>query len=578
MPFERRVGRFLEILEICQALWRRDGVSFHGKHFTLEDVTMEPKPHRAGGPPIWIGGSGPIALREAARFDAWFPTGPSVEFFAEQFPRIQAAARAAGRPADAVTGAAYVTLALDPSPAAAEKRLHGFLEHYYSAPAAVIMKRQATYAGPVEGCVEWLRRWIASGARHISLRFAGGDQLAQVDEVASRHPAEAQVSFRPTMTCSGCGHGNPEGVRFCGGCGARLDVVCASCQAPNPPGNRFCHGAAEPSRAEAAPGRFASPQAYTPKHLAEKILTTGSALEGERKQVTVLFVDVSGFTSLSERLDPEDVHRLMSRAFELMLAEVHRYEGTVNQFLGDGIMALFGAPIAHEDHARRAVHAALGIARALEGYQAELAPRGISFRARQGLNTGLVVVGSIGSDLRMDYTAVGDTTNVAARLQQAGEPGRVTISEATHRLVRGYFETRPLGALHLKGKTESVAAWEVVAAHETRTRLEVEADRGLTPFVGRERELRLAGRRLRARAGRPGAGRLPRRRARASASPACSSSCAGGSATARPGRRVTACRSGRPWHSTRWWTFSSASSASRRPTARRPSPRRSSAA
>jgi len=184
--FERRVGRFLEILEICQALWRRDGVSFKGKHFTLEDVTMEPKPHRAGGPPIWIGGSGPTALREAARFDAWFPTGPSVEFFAEQFPRIQAAARAAGRAADAVIGAAYVTLALDSNPAAAEKRLHEFLENYYSAPAPVIMKRQATYAGPVEGCVEWLRRWIASGARHISLRFAGGDQLAQVDEVASR--------------------------------------------------------------------------------------------------------------------------------------------------------------------------------------------------------------------------------------------------------------------------------------------------------------------------------------------------------------------------------------------------------
>ena len=135
----------------------------------------------------------------------------------------------------------------------------------------------------------------------------------------------------------------------------------------------------------------------------------------------------------------------MSRAFDLMLTEVHRFEGTVNQFLGDGIMALFGAPIAHEDHARRAVHAALGIARALDAYQAELRPRGITFRARQGLNTGLVVVGSIGSDLRMDYTAVGDTTNVAARMQQVSEPGQVTISEATHRLVHGYFETRSLG-------------------------------------------------------------------------------------------------------------------------------------
>ena len=291
------------------------------------------------------------------------------------------------------------------------------------------------------------------------------------------------------MTCLGCGHGNPEGVRFCGGCGARLEIVCANCQAPNPPGNRFCHGCGGALQAEAATGRFASPQAYTPKHLAEKILTTGSALTGERKQVTVLFVDVSGFTSLSERLDPEEVHRFMSRAFDLMLAEVHRYEGTVNQFLGDGIMALFGAPIAHEDHARRAVHAALGIGRALEAYQTELAPRGIRFRARQGLNTGLVVVGSIGSDLRMDYTAVGDTTNVAARLQQASEPGRVTISEATHRLIHGYFATRPLGALQLKGKAEAIAAWEVVSAHEARTRLEVEADRGLTPFVGREREL-----------------------------------------------------------------------------------------
>jgi class 3 adenylate cyclase/tetratricopeptide (TPR) repeat protein len=290
------------------------------------------------------------------------------------------------------------------------------------------------------------------------------------------------------MKCPQCQIENPSGARFCGQCAAPLIAICPSCGAGNPPENKFC-GQCAVSLDRPAQPRFASPEAYTPKHLADKILTTASALKGERKHVTVLFVDVSGFTSLSERLDPEEVHRLMSRAFDLMLAEVHRYEGTVNQFLGDGIMALFGAPIAHEDHARRAVHAALGIGRALESYQTELAPRGISFRARQGLNTGLVVVGSIGSDLRMDYTAVGDTTNVAARLQQGGEPGRITISEATYRLVRGYFETQPLGELHLKGKAESIAAWEVVAAHETRTRLDVEADRGLTPFVGREREL-----------------------------------------------------------------------------------------
>jgi len=185
VPFERRVGRFLETLDICRRLWTRDHVSFSGKHFTLDDVTVEPKPHRQGGPPIWIGGSGPTALREAARFDAWFPTGPSVEFFAEHFPGIQAAARESGRPAGAVAGSAYVTLALHPNRSGAEARLHKFLEEYYAAPAKTIMARQATYAGPIEGCAEWLERWVAAGARHIALRFAGGDQLAQVGEVAS---------------------------------------------------------------------------------------------------------------------------------------------------------------------------------------------------------------------------------------------------------------------------------------------------------------------------------------------------------------------------------------------------------
>jgi len=186
VPWDRRVGRFLETLEICRALWSRDGVSFSGKHFSLQDLTVEPKPHRRGGPPIWIGGSGPTALREAARWDAWFPTGPSVEFFEAEFPKIQAAARAAGRAPDAVAGAAYLTLALDADRAAAEKRLHGFLETYYAAPAKAILARQATYAGPVEGCVEWLQRWIKAGARHLLFRFAGGDQLAQVDETAKK--------------------------------------------------------------------------------------------------------------------------------------------------------------------------------------------------------------------------------------------------------------------------------------------------------------------------------------------------------------------------------------------------------
>jgi class 3 adenylate cyclase/tetratricopeptide (TPR) repeat protein len=295
------------------------------------------------------------------------------------------------------------------------------------------------------------------------------------------------------MQCPRCQHANPPQAKFCLECGTHLALTCAACATELPVGAKFCLECGQPvGGPSAGPAQFTSPAAYTPRHLAEKILTSRSALEGERKQVTVLFVDVSGFTSLSERLDPEDVHGLMSRAFELMLAEVHRYEGTVNQFLGDGIMALFGAPIAHEDHAQRAVHAALGIRKALEGYQEELrGRRGISFQVRQGLNTGLVVVGSIGNDLRMDYTAVGDTTNVAARLQAAADPGRIVMSDAIHRLVGGYFYVRPLGEFTLKGKAEPVRAWEVLSARVARTRLDVEAERGLTPFVGRDRELRL---------------------------------------------------------------------------------------
>ena len=293
------------------------------------------------------------------------------------------------------------------------------------------------------------------------------------------------------MDCPQCRHANPPGSNYCSGCGTRLRPICPACANDLPPGARFCNTCGAPVEQASIPDtRFASPESYTPRHLAEKILTSRSALEGERKQVTVLFVDVSGFTALSERLDPEVVHGLMARAFELMLAEIHRYEGTVNQFLGDGLMALFGAPIAHEDHARRAVQAALGVRRALDAYREELErERGIRFRVRQGLHTGLVVVGSIGSDLRMDYTAVGDTTNVAARLLQAAEPGQIVVSEPLHHLVRGFFHTRSLGEQTLKGKSEALQAWDVLSAQEARSRLDVEAERGLTPLYGRDKEL-----------------------------------------------------------------------------------------
>jgi class 3 adenylate cyclase/tetratricopeptide (TPR) repeat protein len=232
-----------------------------------------------------------------------------------------------------------------------------------------------------------------------------------------------------------------------------------------------------------------TPLAYTPKHLAEKILTSRSALEGERKQVTVLFADVAGFTTLAEQLDPEVVHEIINRCFEGITAEVHRFEGTINQYTGDGVMALFGAPIAHEDSPRRAVHAALGIQRAIRDVAQVLqAERGLSLQMRIGVNTGLVVVGKIGDDLRMDYTAVGDTTNLAARLQQMAQPESVVISAATHQQVAGFFETRDLGELQVKGRAP-VHAFEVRRPRGRRTRFDVAVERGLTPLVGREREL-----------------------------------------------------------------------------------------
>jgi class 3 adenylate cyclase/tetratricopeptide (TPR) repeat protein len=288
------------------------------------------------------------------------------------------------------------------------------------------------------------------------------------------------------VTCASCGASSRANARFCEECGARLEATCPSCGARLAPGKKFCGDCGAPLGAPPPPAgppedaRFAAPSGYTPPHLAERILRDRAALQGERKQVTVLFADVSGFTSLAEALDPEEVHALMNRAFELMLAAVHRYEGTVNQFLGDGLMALFGAPVALEDHARRAALAALAMQDALEAYREDLRRRRrIDFRVRMGLNTGLVVVAAIGDNLRMDYTAVGDTTNVAARMQQMAEPGQVVVADATRQLVEPYFHLQSLGPAHLKNRAEAVPAWML-----GRPRPTPEA-RPLTPLLGR---------------------------------------------------------------------------------------------
>jgi class 3 adenylate cyclase/predicted ATPase len=240
--------------------------------------------------------------------------------------------------------------------------------------------------------------------------------------------------------------------------------------------------------AHPAPDHEREPLSYTPKHLAEKILTSRSALEGERKQVTVLFCDLVNSIPLAERLGSEHMHTLLNRFFELALKAVHRFEGTINQFLGDGFMALFGAPIAHEDHARRAVLAALALQRTLkEAHLGE--PYGVECAFRMGLNSGLVVVGSIGDNLRMDYSAIGDTTNLASRLQDRAAPGDILISESTSRLVQGAVRLEALAPVEVKGKREPVPLYKVIGTLLRRSPIASRSERTLSPFVGREREV-----------------------------------------------------------------------------------------
>ncbi len=281
---------------------------------------------------------------------------------------------------------------------------------------------------------------------------------------------------------------------------------CPNCATELPDTAKFCLECGRDLRPRAG---FASPAAYTPKHLAERILTTRAALEGEHKQVTVLFCDIANSTPLAEQVGPERMHALLNGFFELALAEVHRYEGTINQFLGDGFMALFGAPLAHEDDARRAVRAAVAIRRALRDRSsyAGLGP-GAQLAVRIGMNTGLVVVGSIGDNLRMDYTAVGDTTNVAARLQQAAAPGEIVIAEATARQVRSDVRLTAAGALAVKGRSEPVVAYKVLGLAPPRSAFEHAAERAFGRFVGRDAELRRLGAVL--AEAQAGAGRLVR--------------------------------------------------------------------
>jgi class 3 adenylate cyclase len=291
------------------------------------------------------------------------------------------------------------------------------------------------------------------------------------------------------MRCPQCGYENGAELKFCGECGTRLALLCSECGARNSSSQKFC-GECGARLATGTPIRPPSPESYTPKHLAERIINSKAALEGERKQVTVLFADLKGSMELLADRDPEEARKILDPVLQLMMEAVHRYEGTVNQVMGDGIMALFGAPLAHEDHAVRACYAALRMQESVKRYADEARrAHGVNVQIRVGLNSGEVVVRAIGSDLHMDYTAVGQTTHLAARMEQLADPGAVLITADTLALVEGYIEVKPLGPVPVKGLELPVEIYEVLRSSTVRSRFQAAAARGLTRFVGRRSEI-----------------------------------------------------------------------------------------
>ena len=253
---------------------------------------------------------------------------------------------------------------------------------------------------------------------------------------------------------------------------------------------KFCPECGHPVKPVENDLRFVSPSSYTPQHLADKILGARAGIEGERKQVTVLFADIKGSMEIFSDRDPEAAQKLFDPVLDRMIEAVHRYEGTVNRVMGDGILALFGAPIAHEDHAVRACYAGLRMQETVARYSDQVhRSHGPAIEIRVGINSGEIIVRAVGNDLHMDYTVVGQTANLAARMEQMARAGSVLTTAATFRLAEGYVAMKQLGPVEVKGLAEPVQIYEVTGAGTTRTRLQVAAGRGLTRFVGREVEL-----------------------------------------------------------------------------------------
>src|SRR5215468_6771120 len=312
------------------------------------------------------------------------------------------------------------------------------------------------------------------------------------------------------MLCLACHHTNDDRAKFCDQCGQPLEMRCPTCDSPNRLGARFCSACGQrlaprldpsqsPVEHSAAPGHPPSLddkldhlQRYLPAHLADKILASRGRLAGERKLVTVLFADLVGYTALSAQVGEEGLFTLMDELYELLIHEVHRYEGTVNELTGDGLVAFFGAPLAVEQAPQRAVRAALALQQAVMHYSARVErERGIRLQLRVGLNTGPVIVGTVGNNLRMDYKAIGNTVNLVARMEQTAAPGTIQITAQTYRLVTGYFDCEDLGLVGVKGITSKVRTYRVTGERRAQARIDVARERGFTCLVGREQELHL---------------------------------------------------------------------------------------
>jgi len=296
------------------------------------------------------------------------------------------------------------------------------------------------------------------------------------------------------MKCRQCAFENPEGIKFCGECGNKLEILCQECNSLNPLQFKYCgecgHKLAilqeKTSKDLSFDEKLTKIQKYLPKGLTDKILSQRERIEGEHKQVTVMFCDLVGYSPIADKLGAEKTYQLMDEIYELLIHEVHRYEGTVNELTGDGILALFGAPITLEDAPLRATRSALSIQREISRVANN---EDIPLQMRIGIHTGMVVVGTLGNDLRVDFKAVGETVNTAARLEQLAQPSSVLISDSTYRLIEGFFRFEALGERVVKGKSKPLSVYRVLGSGKSRSRFEARAERGVTQLVGREREI-----------------------------------------------------------------------------------------